>query len=89
MPLTCRHARSLAVCNLAASFLACQPSLSAACLLQSVADKCTWPAQIQGLPTLVFIGMDKEKPALRLEGLLPASAIKDVLADLTSGKIPT
>ena len=50
-------------------------------------SRCLW--QIQGLPTLVFIGMDKEKPALRLEGLLPASAIKDVLADLTSGKVPT
>ena len=44
-------------------------------------------AQIQGLPTLVFIGMDKEKPALRLEGLLPASAIKDVLVDLTAPKV--
>jgi len=41
-------------------------------------------AQIQGLPTLVFIGMDKAKPALRLEGLLPADAIKDVLKDLTA-----
>ncbi|KAK9839620.1 hypothetical protein WJX81_001395 [Elliptochloris bilobata] len=45
--------------------------------------------QIQGLPTLVFIGMDKEKPALRLEGLLPASAIKEVLVDLTSPKVAT
>ncbi len=41
-------------------------------------------AQIQGLPTLVFIGMDKAKPALRLEGLLPADAIKDVLKDLNA-----
>ena len=57
-------------------------------LLWQRAMACT-RAQIQGLPTLVFIGMDKEKPALRLEGLLPASAIKDVLADLTSGKVPT
>ena len=28
--------------------------------------------QIQGLPTLVFVGMDPAKPALRTEGLLPA-----------------
>ena len=28
--------------------------------------------QIQGLPTLVFVGTDTEKPALRTEGMLPA-----------------
>ena len=35
--------------------------------------------QIQGLPTLVFVGMDKDKPALRTEGLLPAEAIVDIV----------
>ena len=35
--------------------------------------------QIQGLPTLVFVGMDKNKPALRTEGLLPAEAIIDIV----------
>lgn len=28
--------------------------------------------QIHGLPTLIFVGMDANKPALRTEGLLPA-----------------
>ncbi|GAB4818245.1 hypothetical protein N2152v2_005291 [Parachlorella kessleri] len=31
--------------------------------------------QIQGLPTLIFVGMDKDRPALRTEGLLPATEI--------------
>merc|ERR1711998_176518 len=31
--------------------------------------------QIQGLPTVVFVGLDKSKPALRTEGLLPAETI--------------
>ena len=35
--------------------------------------------QIQGLPTLVFVGMDPEKPALRTEGLLPAQSIIDIV----------
>lgn len=35
--------------------------------------------QIQGLPTLIFIGMDPNKPALRTEGLLVANQIKDIL----------
>lgn len=30
--------------------------------------------QIHGLPTLIFVGMDASKPALRTEGLLPAQA---------------
>ncbi|KAK9815209.1 hypothetical protein WJX72_000019 [[Myrmecia] bisecta] len=38
--------------------------------------------QIQGLPTIVFVGMDMEKPALRTEGLLPAATIKEILAGL-------
>lgn len=37
------------------------------------------PLQIQGLPTLIFIGMDNEKPALRTEGLLPAETIKNII----------
>lgn len=32
------------------------------------------PAKIHGLPTLIFVGMDASKPALRTEGLLPAQA---------------
>ena len=35
--------------------------------------------QIQGLPTLIFVGMDSSKPALRTEGLLPAQAIMDIV----------
>ncbi|KAK9861920.1 hypothetical protein WJX84_009202 [Apatococcus fuscideae] len=35
--------------------------------------------QIQGLPTMVFVGMDKDKPALRTEGLLPAEVIKEII----------
>ena len=35
--------------------------------------------QIQGLPTLIFVGMDPTKPALRTEGLLPAQAIMDIV----------
>ena len=35
--------------------------------------------QIQGLPTLVFVSMDPEKPALRTEGLLPAQSIIDIV----------
>lgn len=35
--------------------------------------------QIHALPTLVFIGMDASKPALRTEGLLPAASIKDII----------
>lgn len=32
--------------------------------------------QIQGLPTLIFVGMNKDRPALRTEGLLPATVIQ-------------
>ena len=35
--------------------------------------------QIQGLPTLIFVGMNPEKPALRTEGLLPAQSIIDIV----------
>jgi hypothetical protein len=28
---------------------------------------------------MVFVGMDKSKPALRTEGLLPASVIKEII----------
>ena len=37
--------------------------------------------QIQGLPTLIFVGMDAEKPALRTEGLLPAQSIIDIVTN--------
>lgn len=36
--------------------------------------------QIQGLPTMIFIGTDNNKPALRTEGLLPAETIKNIIA---------
>lgn len=36
--------------------------------------------QIQGLPTMVFVGTDMSKPALRTEGLLPAATIMDIVA---------
>lgn len=36
--------------------------------------------QIQGLPTMIFISMDNNKPALRTEGLLPAETIKNIIA---------
>lgn len=43
------------------------------------ADK--WPSsmQIAGLPTMVFVAVDKTKPALRTEGLLPAQTIKEIV----------
>ena len=42
--------------------------------------------QIQGLPTMVFVGTDPAKPALRTEGLLPAKTIKEIVAnELSSG----
>lgn len=36
--------------------------------------------QIQGLPTLVFVGVEN-KPALRTEGLLPALSIKQIIEE--------
>ncbi|KAI3434749.1 hypothetical protein D9Q98_002809 [Chlorella vulgaris] len=35
--------------------------------------------QIHGLPTLIFVGMDASKPALRTEGLLPAQVIQEIV----------
>lgn len=35
--------------------------------------------QIQGLPTLVFVSVDKSKPALRTEGMLPAETVISVI----------
>ena len=35
--------------------------------------------QIQGLPTLVFVGTDTSKPALRTEGMLPAEMVKSII----------
>ena len=37
--------------------------------------------QISGLPTMIFIGTDKEKPALRTEGLLSARQIIDIVTN--------
>ncbi|DBA78117.1 TPA: hypothetical protein ACH3X2_008090 [Trebouxia sp. C0005] len=44
--------------------------------------------QIQGLPTMVFVGMDPSKPALRTEGLLAAKAIKDIVQNELSAPAP-
>ena len=41
--------------------------------------------QIQGLPTLVFVGTDVTKPAFRTEGLLPAGEILKVLDMVKAG----
>lgn len=35
--------------------------------------------QIQGLPTMIFIGTDDSKPALRSEGLMTAETIKSII----------
>ena len=37
--------------------------------------------QIQGLPTIVFVPVAKDKPALRTEGLLPAETIKKIVLE--------
>lgn len=42
-------------------------------------DELAGSLAIQGLPTLVFVGLDPAKPALRTEGLLPAATIKDII----------
>jgi len=36
---------------------------------------CCAALQIYGLPTLIFVGLDQSKPALRTEGLLPAQVM--------------
>ena len=38
--------------------------------------------QIEGLPTIVFIPKEADKPALRTEGLLPAAQIIDIVRDM-------
>lgn len=40
-----------------------------------------WP-QIEGLPTIVFIPKEAEKPALRTEGLLPCDQIVQIVNEL-------
>lgn len=35
--------------------------------------------KIQGLPTLMFISTEPGKPALRVEGLVPAKTVKDII----------
>lgn len=39
-------------------------------------------SQIEGLPTMVFIPKDAGKPAQRVEGLMQASQIMEIIADL-------
>jgi hypothetical protein len=36
---------------------------------------------LQGLPTMILVGMDPNKPALRTEGMLPANQIKDLIIE--------
>jgi hypothetical protein len=38
--------------------------------------------QIEGLPTIVFIPKDGDKPALRTEGLYPADQIVQIVKEL-------
>lgn len=38
--------------------------------------------EIQGLPTMIFVGTDGAEPALRTEGLMPAESIKDIVSKL-------
>lgn len=45
--------------------------------------------QIQGLPTMVFIGMDPSKPALRTEGMYNATIIKEIIANELSVAMPS
>ena len=57
----------------------------AVCCSLSVQMRCLRRAlclvQIEGLPTMVFVGTDPTKPAIRTEGLLPAGTIKDIIRD--------
>jgi thioredoxin len=39
--------------------------------------------QIQGLPTLMFLGKDKGGKVLRAEGLLPAEQIRQMIEDVS------
>lgn len=38
---------------------------------------------------MVFVGMDKSKPALRTEGLLPARTIREIVENELSAAAPT
>ena len=44
-------------------------------------DELSTQLNIQGLPTLVFVGTDTAKPALRTEGMLPAEMVKGIIAN--------
>ena len=44
-------------------------------------DELSTQLNIQGLPTLVFVGTDTSKPALRTEGMLPAEMVKTIIAN--------
>ena len=44
-------------------------------------DELSTQLSIQGLPTLVFVGTDTSKPALRTEGMLPAEMVKTIIAN--------
>jgi hypothetical protein len=48
--------------------------------IANAADCCAGHVQIQGLPTMIFIGTNDSKPALRTEGLLTAEVIKGIIS---------
>ena len=59
--------------------------LASACTLNTSHVRVS--AQIQGLPTMVFVGLDRSKPALRTEGLLPAETIMVCVLILTPRRV--
>ena len=46
---------------------------------QALNTDCATTLQIEGLPTMVFVGTDQSKPAIRTEGLLPAETILTII----------
>jgi len=41
--------------------------------------------QINGLPTIMFVNADKTQPAQRVEGLLPAETLNDIIGGMLTG----
>lgn len=50
--------------------------------LQKHVALCFCAAQIEGLPTIVFIPKASDKPALRTEGLYPVEQIVQIVKEL-------
>ena len=42
---------------------------------------CSVVVQIEGLPTMVFVGTSANKPAIRIEGLYPAQTIVKIIKE--------